>query len=115
VGLSVHPRYLDEKRTDVCLGCSLTNLGLQEIVLMVYVTNPKRVAQISRPILKRYPNLNFSIAQSVEPILAPEESYANRNREVFMQQMQKLGENMDLENFTGILVQSYKDYLDMKP
>jgi outer membrane protein TolC len=115
VGLSIHPRYLDDARTDICLGCALTNIGLDELTLMVYVTSPQRVSQICRSIQKQFPGLSVSVAQSVEPILNADESYAGKGKAYFVQQMKVLTDAMQGDNFNGILIQSYSDFTDMQP
>ncbi|PID76428.1 MAG: hypothetical protein CSB24_06690 [Deltaproteobacteria bacterium] len=115
VSLSLHPRYLDQKRYKICLGCGLQNLELKEVALMIYTANPKRTAAIARPILARYPRLNFAVAQSVEPILSAEESYFAKGRVVFAQKMKLLQHDLPAGNFSGIYIQSYNDYNQMKP
>lgn len=115
VGLSIHPRYLDDDRTDICLGCALTNIGLDELTLMVYVTRPQRVSRIARSIQARFPELAVSVAQSVEPILSADESYATKGRAYFVHQMEVLAGEMVGGNFKGILIQSYSDFAEMNP
>jgi hypothetical protein len=115
VGLSIHPRYLEDDRTDICLGCALTNIGLDELTLMVYITRPQRVSRIVRSIQARFPELSVSVAQSVEPILNADESYAGKGRSNFIRQMEVLAEELAGGNFKGILIQSYSDYADMTP
>jgi hypothetical protein len=115
VGLSIHPRYLDDDRTELCLGCALTNIGLDELTLMIYIARPQRVSEIARSIQRRFPALRISVAQSVEPILSAAESYAEKGRSHFGQQMQALSDAMAGGNFNGILIQSFEDYMDMKP
>lgn len=115
MGLSIHPRYLDDDRTEICLGCALTKIGLDELTLMVYVTQPQRVSRIARSIQARFPYLSVSVAQSVEPILSADESYSGKGRSYFVQQMEVLAEKMVEGNFKGILIQSFSDYMEMEP
>jgi len=116
VGLSIHPRYLEPQKNQLCLGCALSNLEINETILMIYVANPVRVAQLALPILSRFPKLSFSIAQSVEPILPVEESYARQSRKQFQTRMKELGTAMvPAANFTTIAIQSWEDFLKLKP
>lgn len=115
VGLSVHYRYLDPSRPEAELGRDLETTGVDEVALMIYNATPDRVADIAKPILQRYPSLDFSIAQSVEPILTPEESYATRSRSDFLDLMRHLESELHYPNFKTLLVQSWTDYEEMKP
>lgn len=116
VGLSIHPRYLDPHKNQLCLGCALSNLEINEAILMIYVANPVRVAQLALPILSRFPEISFSIAQSVESILSIEESYATRGRKQFQTRMRELRAAMvPAANFTTIAIQSWEDFLRLKP
>ncbi|WP_319522942.1 TolC family protein [uncultured Desulfosarcina sp.] len=115
VGLSIHPRYLDDERTEICLGCALTNMELDELTLMIYVARPKRVSQIAGAIQKRFPRLRISVAQSVEPELSADESYAGNSRSFFVRQMDALSVELAGPTFAGILIQSYSDFMDMRP
>jgi hypothetical protein len=116
VGLSIHPRYFDPRKNQICLGCALSNLEINEVILMIYVANPIRVAELSLPILRRFPKLSFSIAQSVEKILSKEESYAMGGHTKFQAQMKELRTAMiPAANFNTIVIQSWEDFLSLKP
>lgn len=115
VGLSVHYRYLDASRPDGGLGSGLEAAGVTEVALMIYNANVARVARIAEPILQRYPVVDFSIAQSVEPILTPEESHATRSRRQFLDHMRHLRSELRAPNFQTIFVQSWTHYEEMKP
>ncbi len=115
VGISLHPRYLDESSTGICLGCALGNLRLAEVSLMMYVADPNRAAQRLEPLLDRYPQLAFTLAQSVEPILSDKESYFTAGRQGFHTQMRHLRESLSGSGLKGINIQSYSDYLSMTP
>ena len=115
IGLSIHFRYLEPDRYDICFGCALENIDLEEVTLMIYVTNPIRVAQIARKILDNFPNVHFSLAQSVEPILAKEESYATYSSKEFLIKMKQLRSELNYDNFNNIFIQSWEDLQRMKP
>jgi hypothetical protein len=109
IGLSIHYRYLQPDKNDLCLGCALENLDLDEVTLMIYVSNPIRVAQLAGPIAKRYPRIKFSIAQSVESILTKKESYFTKTKKEFRAKMTQLYSEMKPDNFSTIFVQSWED------
>jgi len=115
IGLSIHPRYMENKKNRICIGWGLSNLRLDEITLMVYVSEPKRVAKRVNAILNEYPEVTFSVAQSVEPVLAESESYAAHGRIDFQGKMEELRSAIDKPNFSTIVIQSWKDYLGLKP
>ncbi len=115
LAVSLHPRYFNKEKYGVCLGCALQNMGIKEIALMSYTANPKRTAEIVRPILNRYPKINFAVSQSVERVLSKEESYFSGGQRRFAQKMAELEALLPDENFSGIYIQSYSDYKAMKP
>lgn len=64
-GLSLHPRYFEIGKERPDLGASLTQLGISEVALMVYVINPNRVVQLVNPIFKHSPGLRIRIKSLV--------------------------------------------------
>ncbi|NNL75587.1 MAG: TolC family protein, partial [Desulfobacterales bacterium] len=115
VGLSIHYRFFESDRSGLCLGCALETVGLEEVTLMIYVSNPIRVAEIAGAILKSYPRLKFSVAQSVEPILAKQESHYTKTKKEFRQMMRQLYANLNHNNFSAIFIQSWQDFERMTP
>lgn len=115
LGLSIHYRYMTPSAAGICLGCAFKDLGVDEVTLMIYVSDPGRVAQIAGPIMARFPELTFSIAQSVEPILLPEESYYAQSRSRFLEQMRALDTALEFNNFQSVQIQSWEDYCEMRP
>lgn len=115
ISMSIHPRYLATPPGIPCLGSSLHMLNIDEFTVMIYVANPERVAEIARPLLDKYPDTTISIAQSVEPILSREESYAQKGRNVFFDNMELLRTSLPQKNRGQIIVQSWKDFEAMKP
>lgn len=115
LGLSIHPRYLDTRQTRICLGSALTAMGLDEVTLMVYVSKPRKVAEVVIPLMERFPGLLISIAQSVESSLTRDESYARKGKTEFHRQMRELILKIHPKNFNGILIQSFSEYKRMNP
>ena len=56
--------------------CALPQLGVGQVSLMIYTRNGERSAELAGQIAQRWPALHFRLAQSVEPQLAAEESWA---------------------------------------
>jgi len=96
----------------------LAELGLQRLVLMIYVSNPERVADIAAPILRACPALPIGIAQSVEPspLLNADESYYRFNRNELKQKLADLtGRLAGYTNFDLILIQNYTYFQRLAP
>ncbi len=110
IGFSVHPRYMGVATTQGSFGERLAGLDLAEITLMAYVANPRRVHEITAPLLETYAQTKFSIAQSIEDFLPPEETHAKRSLSEFHDRMDELAGLFDHRNFNGILVQAWRYY-----
>jgi hypothetical protein len=67
VGLSIHPRYLDEKAVGFGMGALLASLDPYEVAVMLYGVPPERCAEKMKAWRKRWPRLPLSLAVSVEP------------------------------------------------
>lgn len=114
VGISVHPRYLEETRFNVCLGCALGNLDLAEVVLMIYVATPEEAASRAAPVLQAYPELPFSVAVSVEPVVEGGASWASLGRGRAREAVRQLGSALD-PHLKQVIVQSWSDWERMAP
>lgn len=114
VSLSMHFRDLDPDQ-GYCLGCVLSDLPIREVTLMIYVSNPVRVAEIANKVAARYPRLMFSVAQSIEPELPLEESHAHRGARELDRRLARLDALLDRSQFNGIVVQSWSNWEDLKP
>ena len=115
VSLSIHYRYFQEPSTGTLLASSFDETTLDEIILMIYIADPKRVAAIAGSILERYPRLTFSVAQSVEPILSPAESNFRLTRENFLLKLASLSGQLKHPNFGSLVVQDWQSFLEMAP
>ncbi len=113
LGLSLHWRdALPGARP--CLLCGLENEGVSEVSLMIYSSSTESVATRAEAILAAQPGLRFQVAQSVEPGLSPQESWAGQGRARFSQAMSTLGQRLARQpNFAGIAVQSWEDFQQM--
>jgi hypothetical protein len=115
VGLSIHYRYFQDSSTGKQLASAFDKNALDEIILMIYITDHKRVAEITGSILEHYPHLTFSIAQSTESILSSAESYYNHTREDFLLNLATLSGQLQYRNFGSLVVQDWQSFLEMAP
>ena len=110
VGISIHPRYLTKATSfDLCVPCELKAKGIHEITIMYYSTNPSNIVAALKPIMSQYHDLMFSLAQSLESELGPENSYKHKPQAAFIQAMMQLQEQLRAPNFTGLVIQSWQD------
>lgn len=106
ISLSLHPR---DVRLDGLLE-RLKQAGLNEVTVMAYITDPGKVADMMAPLIQRHPGLRFSVAQSIEPILPQQESYASFSRDDRAKAWRDLSDRLGKEpNFAGIIIQSLED------
>jgi hypothetical protein len=111
VAISSHPRYLQKNLAAFdCFVCKLYEAGVKEISVMIYVTNTDNAIKTMTPLLADYPNIKFSVAQSVEKQLGPVNSYAGSGKDKFLNQMMKLQTKLKVyDNFSGLVIQSWQD------
>lgn len=113
--LSVHPRYFrDAPYTGWKIEQRLRDAGIRDVVLMIYNSDPRKVAQIAKPITRSATGIRFRIAQSVEAELDAGESHARRSPEEFMRTMHQLQSLLAAQtNTEGIVLQAWADLMRM--
>ena len=113
--VDVHPRYFrDAPYTGWNLAQQLRDAGVKEVVLMIYNSNPRRVADVAKPIIASGSGMRFSVAQSIEQELSPGESHARQSPEEFQKSMQQLQTLLAGEPNTGrIALQGWNDLMRM--
>jgi len=88
----------------------LSALGLRDVSVMIYTSNAQRTVVRMSAVLQRYPAIGFTLVQSVEPSLTPEESYARAGRGAFGSDMGRIDAALrKFPNYRGIAVQSLHD------
>ena len=112
VELDLHPRYLSENFDGFCLGCGLQNLENVAVTLMIYINNPEKVANRAENIMTKFPEIPISVAQSVEPQLGDNGSYAGLSKRQFLEKLNVLRQQTD-DRIGCIYIQSWQDYMDM--
>jgi outer membrane protein TolC len=110
VGLSLHPRNLTRAVGERSFGERMVELGAS-VTLMIYVSNPERVAEIAEPLLAAYPELRQRIALSIEDELGAEESlhsYAPAER---ARRIESIEARVRAPGFAGIVLQPTRGVL----
>lgn len=114
LALSVHPRELEGELGDV-VGPGLEGIPVEEVAVMIYSTRAEAVLERFERIRRQHPGLKLALAQSVESLLSPQESYGAYGREAFRSRAAYLAERLGREGSVGIFVQAWKDYEEMRP
>ncbi|MBS0299017.1 MAG: TolC family protein [Proteobacteria bacterium] len=110
VGFSMHPRYLTKASSfDICLPCELKVAGVKEITVMYYSLNLTNIVAALKSAMQQHPDLAFSLAQSLERELGPENSYAHKPQSIFIDAMKRLQDQLRAANFSGLVIQSWQD------
>lgn len=115
LALSAHPRWFELKSELGCVACLLPAMGVGEVSLMVYRTDLAKVVAIVAPILKAFPALQFSVAQSAERELGDESSFATRGKRALGAQVEALKTQLAAPNFAGVLIQDWQGYQGLAP
>ncbi|WP_292916309.1 TolC family protein [Nitrosomonas sp.] len=111
VGVSIHPRYLHQESSfGLCIPCKLEEIGVKEIAVMYYSMNIQAIVTTLQSAMQQYPAIVFSLAQSLERELGPENSYAHKPRRIFSEAMQQLQDQLQRSNFGGLIIQSWQDW-----
>lgn len=111
VGISIHPRYLTKESSfGLCILCELSKIKIKEITVMYYSMNIQGVVTTLKSAMQQHPTLVFSLAQSLEKELGPENSYAHKPQRNFIRAMQQLQDQLQSANFGGLIIQSWLDW-----
>jgi len=109
LSVSVHPRYL-EGNLGAILSKGFAGLGLEYLAVMIYTTNQDTAVKRIRYIMLMHPSLNFRLAQSIERVLPPEESYFSSGIDVYKQSMENISSELsNIRKFNGVIIQSWED------
>ena len=111
VGISSHPRWFEQdgdRGEAPCGPCRLSRLGA--ISLMIYQRNPQRSAARASAIARRWPQLHFRLAQSVEKNLGAELSWHGSSAAQLQQQVQNWRLELEPHGIGGIYWQDWQDY-----
>lgn len=109
--LSSHHRWFAEAPPgQICVPCALPQRGVQQVSLMIYTRNAERSAELAEQIAQRWPALRFRLAQSVEPQLPAEESWAGVPPRQLQQQVERWRVRLQPVGVTGIDWQDWTHY-----
>jgi hypothetical protein len=111
VEISSHHRWFAEaKPGQTCVPCALPGAGVHQVSLMIYTRNPKNSARMAEQIAKRWPDLQFRLAQSAEPQLDATESWAGASTEQLQRQNSAWREQLQPQGIAGIDWQAWRDF-----
>jgi hypothetical protein len=111
VEISTHHRWFAEKKTgQTCVPCALPDAGVRQVSLMIYTRNPKNSARMAEQIARRWPDLQFRLAQSTEPQLDATESWAGASTEQLQHQSGVWREQLQPLGIAGIDWQAWRDF-----
>lgn len=111
IEISSHYRWFTEEMGGVpCAPCELPSLGISDVSLMIYTRSAERSAQLTEQIARRWPAIHFRLAQSVEPQLAPEETWAGASQALLQEQDDHWQAKLQPFAVGGVDWQAWKHY-----
>lgn len=111
VEISSHHRWFAEaKPGKTCVPCALPDAGVRQVSLMIYTRNPKNSARMAEEIARRWPDLQFRLAQSTEPQLDTTETWSGASIEQLQQQTSVWREQLQPRGIAGIDWQAWRDF-----
>ena len=111
VEISSHHRWFaDPNPGQTCVPCALPGAGVRQVSLMIYTRNPNNSARMAEQIARRWPDLQFRLAQSTEPQLDATESWAGVSTEQLQHQSSAWREQLQPLGIAGIDWQAWRDF-----
>ncbi|WP_176470463.1 TolC family protein [Pseudomonas sp. Irchel 3F5] len=111
VEIASHPRWFEpDPPGKTCVPCALPALDVRQVSVMIYTSNGERGAERAKAIARRWPDLRFRLAQSVEPQLLKSESWAGHSPEQLQQQVADWRTQLSPHGIAGIDWQAWADY-----
>lgn len=111
VEISSHHRWFAEVEPGrTCVPCALPGVGVRQVSLMIYTSNPQNSARMAEQIAKRWPDLRFRLAQSTEPQLPATESWAGVSTQQLQRQARAWREQLQPRGIAGIDWQAWRDF-----
>ena len=101
IGISIHPRDLDVPVDGTPFGVLLGRLRVSP-TLMIYVSNPDRAVAIAAPLLRRFTDLTFRVAISLEDSLPRAESLRAFPDSERGRRIERMESRLTAPNFAGL-------------
>ena len=114
ISISSHPRWFETTANTadatgmVCVPCGLE--GISSVSLMIYQRQPQRLMERSRAIARRWPQLRFRLAQSVEAQLPKQESWHGSSAEDLQRMAERWKQELGPAGLSGIDWQDWAQY-----
>lgn len=117
VTLVSHHRWFapGQKTADPCVPCRLPELGVNAVTLMLYSTAEASVSGRMAAMIEAWPDLNLTLAQSVERALPAENSWHGSSAEDLAQLGQRLKSTLAPSGLAGVAWQDWADYPKPNP
>lgn len=111
VEISSHPRWFAAPVAGhTCVPCTLPQAGVKQVSLMIYTRNAQKSGALAEDIARRWPKLGFRLAQSVEPELPAEESWAGASPQQLKTQVEGWRAKLAPLGITGVDWQDWQGY-----
>ncbi len=113
IALSLNYQYVGKNfRSDLL--SKLKQVGVDEISVTIYEKEQQKVLDIALPIIRDNPEIKISIVQRVGSVMDRNNSYLGISNTVLMEEINKLKSHILYENFNGIIIQSWKNFMKIK-
>ncbi len=108
LAISSHPRWFAAATEGPCVPCGLAQV--EQVSLMIYQRDPQRSGEMVKAIAKRWPQLRFRLAQSVEQKLEPSLSWKGVSAAQLQKQAMAWQPELSAAGISGIDWQDWQDY-----
>lgn len=99
-----------ERTSSRCIPCTLPELGIRGVTLMLYSTAEQSVIERSKAILEAWPALQITLAQSAEAGLPPENSWHGSTATELRVLTARLHDELAPWKLTGVAWQDWAQY-----
>lgn len=93
-----------------CVPCALPEIGIKEVSIMLYITNADRAAEIIQKVARRWPRLQFRLAQSIEHDQPAWISWHGKSTHELQEMARHWRAKLDTEGVRGVDWQDWRAY-----
>lgn len=110
VTIDSHHRWFHAEDRSPCVPCALPDIGIDEVSIMLYVTNAERAAEIMQTIAHKWPRLHFRLAQSVEHDQPANISWHGKSARELQSMARQWRSSLSAEGVRGVDWQDWQAY-----
>lgn len=99
-----------ERVAETCLPCVLPQLDIRGATLMLYSTAIPSVVERTLQMMEAWPDLQLHLAQSIEPDLPQENSWAGANASALQTLNNRFKDELEPDGLAGIAWQDWSNY-----